>query len=69
MAKERLECQRRSVRENSRRNCRSYSLHLTKNTDGDIIKLLDELGARGERQGYIKALIRDDLAKQTAEVT
>ena len=64
MRKPRLECQLRSVRENNKRNCRAYTLNLTRNTDGDIIALLDELGARGERQGYIKSLIRADLQKR-----
>ena len=65
--KERLECQRRSVRENNKRNCRAYSLNLSKSTDGDIIAVLDELGARGERQGYIKSLIRADINRQIKE--
>lgn len=38
-------------------------LDLNRNTDGDIIAWLEE---KDNRQGYIKQLIRDDMARQKA---
>lgn len=42
----------------------AYSLRLNKRTDPDIIKRLEEVKATPEgMQGYIKRLIREDIAK------
>ena len=42
------------------RTARRYSLKLNKSTDADIIAKLDAVKSM---QGYIKALIRADIAK------
>ena len=41
-----------------KRNTKGYYIKLQIRTDKDIIELLDRIG---NRQGYIKQLIRDDL--------
>lgn len=42
----------------------AYSLRLNKKTDSDVIKRLEEVKATLEgMQGYIKRLIREDIAK------
>lgn len=41
-------------------NTRKIILKLNKKTDADILERLDEVG---NKQGYIKALIRSDLKK------
>ena len=40
------------------------SLRLNKKTDADILRKLDNVS---NRQGYIKAVIRRDIAKQEEE--
>lgn len=40
-------------------------LKLNKKTDADIIKLLTDIK---NKQGYIKALIRDDIARSKVDV-
>lgn len=39
-------------------HCKSFSVQLNKSTDADII---DHLGTKKNRQGYIKDLIRRDI--------
>lgn len=42
----------------------AYSLRLNKKTDADVIKRLEEVKATTEgMQGYIKRMIREDIAK------
>ena len=42
-------------------NTKLMSIRLNLNTDQDIIKKLEEVGSK---QGYIKELIRNDIASQ-----
>lgn len=42
-------------------NCIRFNLKLNKNTDADIIEKLKNVESK---QGYIKQLIRDDIAKK-----
>jgi hypothetical protein len=44
----------------NRKNTTLINIRLSYNTDADI---LDRLAAVGNKQGYIKRLIRDDIAK------
>lgn len=44
-----------------RRNTRQVIIKLNKGTDADILQMLD---AQENRQGYIKKLIRDDIARR-----
>ena len=41
-----------------KKNCKVYTIKLTRSTDADIIEKLDSVE---NRQGYIKDLIRRDL--------
>ena len=43
-----------------RKNIKQMKLDLNKNTDSDIINFLDQCK---NKQGYIKALIREDMRK------
>jgi hypothetical protein len=43
------------------KNCRRFTLKLTRSTDADIIALLEN---KENKQGYIKALIRRDLEQK-----
>ena len=45
-------------------NTRKFLLKLNKNTDSDIITRLDKAQSK---QGYIKSLIRQDIAKNGSE--
>lgn len=47
-----------------RRNTRQVILKLNKGTDADILEILD---AQDNRQGYIKKLVRDDIARRQNE--
>lgn len=40
--------------------CRQYCLCLNKSTDADIIDMID---SQDNKQGYLKRLIRQDIAK------
>ena len=42
-------------------NTRQVHLKLNRNTDKDVLEKLDEVPSK---QGYIKRLIREDLAKE-----
>lgn len=44
-----------------KKNCKTYLLKLSKNTDADVIELLDQ---QENKQGFIKGLIRDHLKKE-----
>lgn len=55
------EAKKRANEKYDKLNTRQIILKLNINTDADILKVLDE---SGNRQGYIKQLIRDDIAKQ-----
>lgn len=46
-----------------KRATRQIILKLNRNTDADILQILD---AQENRQGYIKRLIRDDIARRAA---
>lgn len=41
-------------------HCRQYCLRLNKGTDADIIAMID---SQDNKQGYLKQLIRQDIAK------
>ena len=47
-----------------KRATRQIICKLNRNTDADILEWLD---AQENRQGYIKQLIRDDIARQTGK--
>lgn len=51
----------RAVAKYNTQNIRQYVLKLNLKTDADVIELLDSI--EGSKQGYIKQLIRDDIAK------
>lgn len=44
-----------------RENCVRLSMKLNLKTDADILRRLEEVG---NKQGYVKALIRADMAKK-----
>ena len=50
-----------STVDRDRRLCRFFSLKFNRNTDADILEYLDK---QPTFQGYIKSLIRADMAKQ-----
>lgn len=54
------EAQKRAVAKYDAENTRRIVLKLNKTTDKDV---LDRLDTVGNRQGYIKGLIREDIAK------
>lgn len=54
------ESQKRAVAKYDAKNTRKIVLKLNTGTDADILKRLDTVG---NRQGYIKRLIREDIAK------
>jgi hypothetical protein len=47
-----------------KKNIKQMKLDLNRNTDSDIIIFLDQCE---NKQGYIKALIREDMKKQKQE--
>ena len=51
--------QKKYIKENMRR----YALNLNQNTDVDILEYLE---GRDNVQGYLKRLIREDMARQKA---
>ena len=53
------EAQKRANRKYDKANTRQVVLKLNKRTDADVLERLD---ACGNKQGYIKALIRADMA-------
>ena len=55
------DAQMRAVAKYDAQNTKQIMLKLNRSTDADI---LDKLAATGNVQGYIKALIRADLARQ-----
>lgn len=54
------ESQKRAVAKYDAKNTRKIVLKLNTGTDADILKRLD---TAGNRQGYIKRLIREDIEK------
>ena len=54
------ESYRRAVEKYDAQNTVQFKMKLNLNTDADIIQRLNEVG---NKQGYIKALIRDDIQK------
>lgn len=55
------DAQKRANAKYEREKTRSIKIKLTISTDADILAKLD---AVGNKQGYIKALIRADISKQ-----
>lgn len=51
--------QKKYIKENMRR----YALNINRNTDADILEYLE---GRDNVQGYLKRLIREDMARQKA---
>lgn len=51
----------RAVAKYNEQNVRQFVLKLNVKTDADVIAVLDNID--GSKQGYIKQLIRDDIAK------
>ena len=54
------DAQKRANAKYEREKTRSIKIKLTKSTDADILAKLDSVG---NKQGYIKALIRADISK------
>ena len=54
------EAQKRATAKYDAENTIRVMLKLNKNTDADILKALE---ASGNKQGYIKQLIRQDISK------
>ena len=46
-------------------HCRQYCLRFNKGTDADVIARIE---AQENKQGYIKELIRRDIAKEDSDV-
>ena len=55
------EAQRRAQRRYDARNTRQVHIKLNLRTDKDVLEKLDDVQSK---QGYIKRLIREDLAKE-----
>lgn len=54
------ESQKRSIAKYDKENTTQIKMKLNNKTDRDII---DHLKKKGNKQGYIKSLIRDDMQK------
>ena len=52
----------RAVAKYNATNVKQYVLKLNVNTDTDLIEYLESI--EGSRQGYLKELIRNDMAKK-----
>lgn len=63
MSKQLTEAKRRAIQKYDSANTRQIHLKLNLKTDADILERLDEVNSI---QGYIKDLIREDLAEQIA---
>lgn len=59
------DAQKRANAKFEREKTRSIKIKLTKSTDADILAKLD---AVGNKQGYIKKLIRDDLERDDLKI-
>ena len=57
------EAKRRANAKYDRTHTRLITLKLNKKTDADILKMLDECG---NKQGYIKNLIRNDMLNRNS---
>ena len=70
MSKELTNAKREAIKKYDAANTRQYHLKLNLNTDQDIIEHLAQMaGMDGGMQGYIKKLIRDDMAHNGAAVS
>lgn len=54
------EAHKRAQIKYNKANTRQVTLRLNKRTEADIIEWLEQMG---NKQGYIKRLIRDDMAR------
>ena len=54
------EAQARATAKYQKSNTKLYTIRLNLNTDADVI---EKLGKVDSKQGYIKALIRNDISK------
>ena len=63
MSKQLTEAKRRAIQKYDSSNTRQIHLKLNLNTDADILAKLDE---QDSIQGYIKELIREDIAEKIA---
>lgn len=58
------EAQKRAVAKYDKVNTKQFHLKLNLKTDADIIERLDKVSSEeGGKQGYIKGLIRKDIAE------
>lgn len=58
------EAQKRAVKKYDKENTKGLYLKLNLRTDGDILSQLERMASEeGGKQGYIKALIRQDIAQ------
>lgn len=55
------EAQARATKKYQKNNTRMFTIRLNLNTDADIIRRLEEVDSK---QGYIKELIRKDMAAE-----
>lgn len=55
------DAQYRAKQKYIKEKCKQVTLQLSKNTDADIISWLEE---SGNKQGYIKQLIREDMTRK-----
>ena len=53
------EAQKRASKKYNTENTMNFGITLNKRTDADIIEMLEQVG---NKQGYIKSLIRADIA-------
>ena len=58
------EAQKRAIKKYDSANTTQIHLKLNNNTDADILQKLKEMD---NAQGYIKQLIRDDMARKKAD--
>lgn len=56
------EAQKRATLKFQKEKCKQYTFKFNKNTDADIIEVLDTVS---NRQGYLKGLIRADLRRRS----
>lgn len=64
------DAQKRAVANYNRHNIKTFTLQMNVNTDKDVIKRLDEIAASGgSKGGYIKRLIREDVAREGGDLS
>lgn len=59
-----MDSKTKAVLKYKKKSIKQMKLDLNRNTDSDIINFLDQCE---NKQGYIKALIREDMRKQKQE--